>query len=61
MAILNWYKASLDDFIDSLDPESPNQARPIDKRSCNVFIFKKSLTDLLKEDCLDENLSGRLS
>ena len=59
--IFNRYKDTLDDLIDSSDLESSNQAGPIDGRFCNSPMSEGSLADLLEENCLDEDLSDRLS
>ena len=61
VAISNQYKDTLDDFIDSSDPESLDRARLIDKRSCNAPMSKSGLTNPSGEDCLDENFADKLS
>ena len=63
-AILNKYKDTLDDLIDSLDTESPNQPEsldwlgPIDKGTRNVPRSRGTLPSFLEEekDRLDENI-----
>ena len=60
--ILNKYKDTLYDLIDSLDtefsdqPESPDWPGPIDKGTRNAFRSKGALSSLLEEDCLDEDV-----
>ena len=61
VVISNQYKDTLDDLIDSSDPESPDRMGPIDERSCNASISEGSSANLLKGDCLDEDLQDRLS
>lgn len=58
--ILKWYKDTIDDLIDSLDPKSPDWARVIAKRFYSAFMSESSLTDLLKRDCLDKDLLDKL-
>ena len=60
MAILNKYKDTLDDFIDSSDAKSPNRPGLIDKGSCNLPRSESSPTKLLDRNCLDKNVSYRL-
>ena len=63
-AILNKYKDTLDDLIDSLDTESPDQPEssdwlgPIDKRTCNVPRSRGASSSLLEEeeDRLDKDV-----
>lgn len=50
MAILNKYKDTLDNFINSSDKESLDWLRLIDKRSCNAR-FEGGLMDYSKKDC----------
>ena len=61
MAISIQYKDTLDDLINSSDPESPNQERPIDVRFYNVAMSESSLTDLSGRDYLNVDLSDRSS
>lgn len=61
VAISNQYKDTLDDFIDSLDLESPDQSGPIDERSYNALISEGNLADLLERIYLDKNLLDRSS
>ena len=61
VAILNQYKDTLDDLIDSSDSESLDWAGPIDERFCNAPMSKGSLADCSEEDYLDENLPDRSS
>ena len=58
---LNQYKNTLDNLIDSLDPESTDQAGPMNERSRNALMSEGSSTDLSKGNCLDEDLTDRLS
>ncbi len=63
MAILNKYKDTLDDFIDSSDIESPdylnfpNRPRLIDKGLHNVPKSRSGSPTFLEEDCLDKDIS----
>ena len=59
VAIPNRYKDTLDDLIDSSDPESPDWAGLIDKRSRNAPMSESTSSDLSERDCLDENLPDR--
>ena len=61
VAISNQYKDTLDDLIDSSDPESPDRAGPIDERSRNAPMSEGSLADLSERDCWNENLPDRSS
>ena len=61
MAIFNKYKNTLDDLIDSSNAESPNWPGPIDKGSRNASRSENSLTELLEKDCLNKNVSDKLS
>ena len=61
VAISNRYKDTLDDLIDSSDPESPDRAGPIDERSHNAPMFEGSSADCSEGNCLDENLPDRSS
>lgn len=61
VAFSNWYKNTLDDFIDSSDSESLDLARLIDERFRNAPMSEGSLADLLEENCLDEDLLDRSS
>ena len=61
VAIHNQYKETLDDLIDSSDLELSDWAGPIDERSRNTPISKWSSTDLLEGNCLDKDLSDKLS
>lgn len=62
VVILNKYKNTLDDFIDSLDteflsqPESLNQPEPIDKGTRNMGRSRGALTSLSEENCLNEDV-----
>lgn len=58
--ILNQYKNTLDDFINSSDPKLPHLARLIDDKSLNVFMSKGNSADLSKKNCLGKNLPNRL-
>lgn len=60
MTISNKYKDTLDNFINSSDPESLYRARPIDERSHNAPRFKNSSADLSEKDCLDEDVPEKL-
>ena len=61
-AILNKYKNTFDDLIDSLNTEfldPPNflkQPKIIDKRSRNALRSKNNLTTLSEKDYLDKNI-----
>ena len=61
MAISNQYKNTLDDLIDSLDPDSPDLAGLIDEKFRNALMSKGSSEDCSKGDCLNEDLPNRLS
>ena len=61
MAIPNEYKETLDDIIDNLNTEPLNWPRLIDKELCNTSRFESSLTELLKDDRLNKDVSDRLS
>ena len=61
MAIPNRYKDTLDNLIDSSDPESPDRARPIDERSRNIPMSEGSSADCSEGDCLDEDLPDKSS
>lgn len=54
MEIPNRYKNTLDNFIDSSNPESP--LGPIGKEAHNAPRSRGSLTNFLEKDCLDENV-----
>lgn len=56
ITILNKYKNTFDDFIDSLDIKFLDQLGPINKRLHNISSFEDSLIGLLKEDCLNKNV-----
>ena len=64
MAIFNKYNDILDDLIDSLDTESPDQPEfldrlePIDKRTRNASRSRGASPSLSEEDeeCLDEDV-----
>lgn len=51
----------MDNFIDSLDLESPDRLAQINKRSRNAFMSEDNSAGLSKGDCLDENLLNGLS
>lgn len=59
IAILNRYKDTLDDLIDSLDLKSPDRPKPIDKGLGNTPRSENSSTGLSKGDCLNKNISNR--
>lgn len=61
VTISNQYKDTLDDLIDSLDPESSDRTGPIYERSRNVLMSKGSSANLSEEDSLNEDLSDGLS
>lgn len=61
MVIFNWYKNTLNDFIDNSDPEFLDQAILIDENFYNVFISEGGLVNLSEEDSLNENLLNKLS
>lgn len=61
VAIFNRYNHTLNDFIDSSDPESSNRSGQIDKGLRNVLKFEASSIDFLIKNCLDEDNSNRLS
>lgn len=61
MGISNKYKDTLDDFIDTSDPETFDWVGQIDVRSYNTPMFENNLADLSEENSLNENLSDRLS
>ena len=61
VAIPNRYKDTLDDLIDSSDPESPDRARPIDERSRNAPMSEGSIADCSEGDSLDEDLLNKSS
>lgn len=61
MAIPNQYKETVNDFIDSSDPESPDWAGLIDKRSHNATVSEGNLADFLEGNCLDKEVLDRLS
>lgn len=61
VAIPNRYKDTLDDLIDSSDPESSDRAGPIDERSRNAPMSEGSSADLSEGNCLDEDLPDRSS
>lgn len=62
VVILNKYKNTFNNLIDSLDTESPDWLdfpdwpKLIDKESWNRFRSKVSLLTLLKENCLDKDV-----
>ena len=63
IAILNKYKDTLDDLIDSSDTKSPdhlnspNWAKFIYKRLCNAPKSRNGSPTFLKKDCLDKDIS----
>lgn len=66
MAFWNRYKDTLDDLINSSnlefpDPESLNQPGPIDKGLYNSPKLEWNLTNLLKRNFLDQDVSDRSS
>ena len=61
VAIPNQYKNTLDDFMDSPNPEFPDRVGPIDESSRNALMFENSSADLLKQDCFKENFLDRSS
>lgn len=58
VAIFNRYKNTLDDFIDSLNSESPDWQKLIDERSYNTLSSASNLMGLLERDFLDKNISN---
>lgn len=60
MAILNQYKKTMNDFIDSSDPKSLDLAKLIDKRSHNAIMSESNLADFSEGDCLDKEVLDRL-
>lgn len=56
VAIPNRYKNTLDDFIDSLDPEFLDWPRLIDKKLHNMPKTKNSLVGFLLENYLNEDV-----
>lgn len=56
MAISNRYKNILNNFIDSLNPES--LPRPINEKLCKTSRLKDGLTRFPKKNCLYENVSA---
>ena len=61
VAIPNQYKNTLDDLIDSSDPESADRAGPIDERSQNTPMSEGSSADLSEKNCLDKDLLEKSS
>lgn len=61
VAILNQYKDTLDHFTNSSYPESLGRVWPIDKRFGNAPMSNDSSTDLSARDCLDKELTKKLS
>lgn len=61
IVIPNQYKDTLDDLINSSDPESLDWMRPIDERSRNIPISEGSSAVLSERNSLNEDLSDRLS
>lgn len=61
VAILNRYKDTFGDFINSSDVEFLNKPEPIDKRLCNAPRSEDSLMELLERDYLDKGISNKLS
>lgn len=61
MAIPNKYKDTFNDFIDSLDIEFPDWLKSIDKWSRNAFRSEDSSTRFYKGNCLNKNVSKKLS
>lgn len=59
MTIPNQYKDTLDDYIDSSDLESRDQARPIDESSRITPMSEGSSANLSKKNSLNENLPHR--
>lgn len=59
VAISNKYKDTLDNFIDSSNPEFLNWLKPINKRLYNTNRYEGSLTGFLEKDCLDEDISDK--
>ena len=53
MVISNNYKK----FIDSLDPESQDRPKLIDKKIYNTRRYANCFTRLSEEDCLNRNIS----
>lgn len=56
--MLNKYKHTLDDFIDSSNLKSPNWLGPIDEELCNVSKSEGSLRRFSERFYLDENFSN---
>ena len=61
MAILNRYKDTLNNFIDSSDPKYSDWPEQIEKKSGNAPRSAGSSTRLLDRICLDKNVSNCLS
>ena len=61
VAIPNQYKDTLNDLIDSSDPDSSHWAGPINERSRNTPMSESSSADLSEGNSLDKDLPERLS
>ena len=61
VTILNQYKNTLDDLIDSSDPESVDRAGAIDNKFRNAAMSEGSSANLSKGDCLDRDLPNKSS
>ena len=61
MAILNRYKDTLYEFINSLDAKSLDRPELIDKRSYNALKSQGSWTDPLKRNYLNKDISDKSS
>lgn len=59
VTISNQYKDTLDDLIDSSDPEPPKWLKPILQKPRNAPRPEDSSSDLLDNDCSDENVPDR--
>lgn len=56
IVILNIYKDTLNDFIDNLDPKSPNWRKLIDGGLRNMYRSASSSMRLLERGCLNKDV-----
>lgn len=61
MIICNRYKNTLDHLIDSLNIESSDSLKPIDKRSRNTPRLEGKSIELLERNYLKEDVLNKLS